>query len=81
MAWNETIRCRQCKQMRHVICGPDSSIRTICHDCENKNADKKKIEHLEKLAVLTMEERISRIEELLYDKPWVSMIRQQDFRF
>lgn len=53
----------------------------ICSECQAEESAAKKKEHLGKLAAMSIEERIARIEEILYDAPWMSMISMRDVRF
>jgi len=81
MAYNKTITCMQCGHEKNIICGSGSSPSLICHDCLSENAAKEKKTHLDELKALTVEERLAKIEELLYEAPWRTMIRMQNARF
>lgn len=57
-------KCSICKK-------PVAANTRICSACVAKENDKKKQDHFDKLDAMTLEERIRRIEEILYKKPWV----------
>jgi len=69
MAISSYITCRVCKEevrVMHSVRGPTP---TICRDCKEKESDKERTKYLEGLKKLSLEDRIARIEEALYDQP------------
>ena len=44
-------------------------MRDTCGECESKNAADAKAKHMAGLAALTIEQRVAKIEEQLYDGP------------
>jgi hypothetical protein len=58
--------CQRCEQTKPV----DAHVfRGVCHECLKAEADQKRRMFLASLTGLTIEERVKRIEELLYDLP------------
>jgi len=67
MAFRCEIYCSVCGEAKTVICSTDSFPSSICRDCKNAEEAKKKKEHLDRLSTLTIEERIQKIEEWMYE--------------
>ena len=64
--YDTEIFCPVCKQTKTVwVCG---YCPTICHECEREQEETKKAEYLSNLKNLTLEDRISRLEEIRYDQ-------------
>lgn len=70
MAWIETITCVRCKKTKNITVGSQSRFRTICNECEATKYHEKKQKHFEELDRLTIEERLRKIEGVIYDQPW-----------
>lgn len=67
MALLSTIKCKQCHKTRSVSHRSRDGIPLICEDCESLNQDCKRTKHLDKLSLLTIDQRIKKIEEYIYD--------------
>ena len=63
MAYISDMQCSECKEIKRQVITGDS----MCSDCRRKTASKQRRMHLGSLSALTVEERIRRIEEQLYD--------------
>lgn len=63
MAFVTNFVCRTCEAQVHEVVHPSSA----CASCRQKEASRKKRTHLASLKGLTVEERLERIEEILYD--------------
>lgn len=66
MAIIRRITCAQCHESKEVWCAP-SDYSTICHECIELDIDRTRRLHLAELVSLTLEERIAKIEEWIYD--------------
>lgn len=67
MALLGNIVCKECGQKKSVMYNPAKGPPRVCNDCrEIRVADKRK-EHFAELDALTVEERLRRIEEWIYD--------------
>jgi len=67
MAHSAKIHCIQCKKDVELMVLDGCTEPDICYDCKSKNKKKVKDEYLESLAKLSVEERLGRIEELIYE--------------
>lgn len=67
MAIISTIVCDSCGERKSVTHSA-SDYPSVCGDCRRKEKDAAKAKHLTHLAGLTVEERLARIEENLYDE-------------
>jgi len=59
-----------------IVCrerGTWEDFGSTCPSCRREAEEEKKREHLEALKKLSVEERLARIEEQLYDRPWSKM--------
>lgn len=81
MAIVTKIKCIKCGESRVVAHGANSMAPCICTDCVQKKALEDKKLYLDGLKKLSLEKRISRLEELMYEAPWESAIRIRDIRF
>ena len=63
MAYLRNFNCKECGKNKHEIVHNSG----ICSDCRGKSYTKKKRVHLAGLKGLTVEERLDKIEENLYD--------------
>ena len=63
MAFVTDFQCKECKEEKHEV----YTYENICQDCRSNLASKKKRMFLSSLKGLTIEERLNRIEEVLYD--------------
>jgi len=68
MALLNTITCTQCGNLKEV-CHSASDYPTICSDCESLNANTIRNAHLAVMKQMPLEDRIARIEAILYDMP------------
>jgi len=67
MAYTETIICKECKKEATVLCQAGKADPTICESCTQKAIRAKRILYLGNLEKLTIEARIRKIEEWIYD--------------
>jgi len=67
MAILSTIECERCGKIKDVGHMPSQPTPRICRECDGEIAAGSKREHLEKLQRLSVGERLSRIEERLYN--------------
>ena len=65
MAYVGDVNCTECNTKKREVVHPMDS--STCNSCRHKKASKKKRLHLASLKGLTVEERLDRIEEVLYD--------------
>ena len=68
MALLTTIHCSQCKTDQQVMVATGHCEPDICHECDSKNTKKKKDDYLRELTEFSLEERIAKIEEWIYDQ-------------
>ena len=67
MAYNTVITCTACGENKNVIV-PSSGPRTSrCHDCEAAYNAEQRANYFAELDNLTLEERVRRIEEWIYE--------------
>lgn len=66
MALLSTIICEVCGLEKSVSHSASSITPDICHDCQCKEEDNKLQNHLQFLSKLSIEDRLSKIEEQLY---------------
>ncbi len=72
MAFVTKITCAQCGEDKSVTVGSGAPNPKICHDCQDKTNRNNRAIHLEGLKALSLEDRISLIEQWIYDyKPRV----------
>jgi len=67
MAICRNITCKCCCQEREVWTSASDQQPEICHQCAAIEADNKKKLALVEIAKLTIEQRLARIEEWIYD--------------
>lgn len=70
MAYNTVIVCLACDKEKNVTVSSGGLSPNICKDCRAAKEKDAKQKHFEELDQMTLEQRIRRIEEILYDKPW-----------
>ncbi len=68
MAQVLSIICERCGEQSTIVVG--AGCLTVCDACVAQVAAAKRKQHLDELKALSLEERISRIEELIHDRPW-----------
>jgi hypothetical protein len=73
MAYNRQIICVKCRQEKTIIVGSGSYRPPVCDECRDKEKVAKEENHFDKLDQMTLEQRVRRIEKILYDKPWKYM--------
>ena len=66
MAYNTIITCTECGQNKSVIV-PSSGYVTQCGECRAKIQEEARKRHFAELDELSLEERIRKIEEWIYD--------------
>lgn len=66
MAFVSSFICAKCGEPRQEMI-PSGEFATACSACRRKDSDAKKRTHLKGLEALTVEERLRRIEEWIYD--------------
>ena len=81
MARFERMYCRVCDQTKNVCISAGETYRSMCHECEMKQNEDEKTKYLNGLKVLTIEERILKIEEWIYDHSKVSHVDYSRMRF
>ena len=59
--------CIKCGKHEHEAIGAGSPTPTTCSECRKKETDQKRILHFQGLNGLSLEERVRRIEEWIYD--------------
>ena len=79
MALVVDIDCLECGKRKRVTIGCGKPTPVICHDCNQIKADMARIEHFSGLDGMTIEERLRRIEEQLYDLKFP--VRMNELRF
>ena len=67
MAFVTTVTCSVCGETKFVTM-PDGTITNVCNDCSHKEKTQQRTIYLNGLKSLSVEERLSKIEEQLYDK-------------
>ena len=67
MAYNVTITCIRCKKNKNVIVSSGSGAPLVCGDCTKKEREELRDKYFAGLDKLSMEERVRRIEEWIYD--------------
>ena len=67
MALLRTIHCNVCDQDKQVWFDPNDGPPKVCTDCGANRAAKEKKETLDKWSQQPTEDRLKRIEEVLYD--------------
>lgn len=67
MAISSHILCRVCRKPCYVIHAANRAAPDICRVCADDEAADKKKKAMAKLSALTVEERLARIEEWIYD--------------
>lgn len=68
MAFSQTIVCDDCKKKVHVYFDTRASrAPKTCNTCKSRQAAEAKQAYLHSLAALPIEERLSKIEEFMYD--------------
>jgi hypothetical protein len=68
MALCRTITCSRCNERKEVwFSASDFGPPDICGGCSKKDRDASKRADLDALAALSMEERVARIEEWIYE--------------
>ena len=67
MAFVTTITCSVCGETKPVTFA-DGDYHTVCNDCTNKERIQKRTIYLNGLTFLSVEERLRKIEEMLYDR-------------
>ena len=60
------VHCVKCGQTKQVLAGYESPV-TKCDECREKEKAQKRRTHFAGLKALTLEERITKIEEWVYD--------------
>lgn len=80
MALRKDIICIKCGKEKTVIYS-GYTCPMMCSQCQENKEKAKKDAHMNELSSLSIEERLAKIESILYDAPWVSMIRKRDSRF
>jgi len=63
MAFVGEFRCLSCGKEKHEV----TDHTRICADCKHEKKIRERTEHLAKLKLLPLEDRITRIEEMLHD--------------
>lgn len=71
MAIVRSITCSKCGQYKREA-RSSSDFSNICLDCQAEIADQTRRQYLAGLKGLTIEERLSKIEAWIYDRPSVS---------
>jgi hypothetical protein len=66
MAFITMITCTKCHKEKQVTCGSGQT-KTVCNRCAAKEADRKRREHFGSLDGLTIEERLRKLEEWVYN--------------
>ena len=66
MAIDIEIKCSQCNKKKQVWCSV-SSIPDICDDCSAENENKKRKKCFQELDKLSIQKRVRKIEEWIYD--------------
>lgn len=66
MAIITTVNCKQCGETKREV-KPHGHFHQICNNCIKENKDRDRRVYLAGLKGLTIEERVSKIEEALYD--------------
>jgi hypothetical protein len=64
MALVADVYCQVCGKTKHEVV----TLRNICNSCRKAEEDKQKRVHLAGLKGLTVEERLEKIEEWIYDQ-------------
>jgi hypothetical protein len=67
MAVITTMFCKICKEVKQTTVGSGQSIPMICCSCAEKEADEKRRLHFSGLDGLTIEERLRKVEEWIYN--------------
>lgn len=67
MALLGNITCSDCGQLKSVMYDPAKAPPKVCKDCRAVRVADKRKEHFAALDALSMEERVRRIEEWIYD--------------
>jgi hypothetical protein len=67
MAIISTIFCQSCQQEKMVGHSASSFPDSICDECKEKQTEQRRIDHLAKMKLLPIEERIALIEAWIYD--------------
>lgn len=81
MAYLVNVECTSCGLSKPVTVGSGRVPPSLCLDCQKKEAAKSRRLHLKGLEGLTVEERLARIEELLYDAPWERLFKNLNVRY
>lgn len=63
MAFVTQFQCRECRQERHEVV----TASRICATCRSAIAEAKDAAHMQRLAALPIEERVRRLELVLYN--------------
>ena len=67
MAYQTTITCRECGKNKQVIVPSSGGYVSECGECKAKIEQEMRDRHFAELDALSLEERIRRIEEWIYD--------------
>lgn len=71
MAYIDTIFCTRCQERRQVLCSANKALPSLCDRCKQLEEDEKYKKHCEHLDSLTIEERVRKIENWIYNyKPY-----------
>jgi hypothetical protein len=81
MARLVNVFCISCGLLKQVAIGSGEVSPSLCLDCQKKEEDKRRRQYLKGLEGLTVEERLARIEELLYDAPWERLFKKLNARY
>jgi len=79
MAYITTMFCKVCKETKQTAIGAGQSTPMICCSCAEKIADEKRRLHFHGLDGLTIEERLRKLEEWVYN--YKIPIDPRDIRF
>lgn len=81
MALVVNMTCTRCGRNQDVVIGSGEPQPRICPECEKAEDDRKSREFFHGLDGLTTEERLRRLEEILYDAPWEKLYRSMNARY
>ena len=66
MAYSTTITCTKCLKLKTIIVS-SGDFTTVCGECKAAEEQEKRDKYFAELDKLTLEERVRRIEEWIYD--------------
>lgn len=59
--------CQNCSRQFKTTIGSGRMRPSVCPECKSEEADQKRNQHLNELASLTVEQRLRKLEEWVYD--------------